>query len=551
MAELQRITGKLFGETADPTDDLILGPQIGQFGSALAGTYNGTADVATIQSLPAWSQGFIGAVTPNNQYPPLPEVTGALKVLSHQENYILQHGIAEWDSATDYYTNCYCSYNGEIYKSLQDNNTNNQPDTSPTYWTLYGDFANKNLSNLTNVGNAKLQYAPFAINTGSTSSGKNNTLTYSGADITCAPCTITTADGRTTSFDSSATYSITTEGDGDYYIFKNIETGTLSLVREYEFAISNNYGEKNIARQSLTTSNFASNPQNAFDGNIDTYASTGLQITIANNAYIGQANLLKPIKLIKMRQGLSAATICTSYKLQYSNDNGSTWNDIQTVTGGSYSPYGEAQSVPVNTYTPTGSSHRFRVLAVTFAGTQGSQGWAVSELELYARTTYWLDTSASPAVLKVYDLATDTYSVNNDLVCIGQCSVISSAVTSITNNLFNDNGYSDGTATEGGFAMPSNTIYNYVVGASGSHYVAPANGYISASGNTNDTNAIIQMGVLSNYIGIISRYFSYGGDGYGARVQMPVKKGDIFFVRYSTSLQYLRFIYAIGSEREA
>ena len=85
MTKLTRITGKVFGATADPTDDPTLGPEIGQFGSALAGTYNGTSDVATIQALPAWSNGFIDAVTPTNQYPPLPEMTGALKVLSHQE----------------------------------------------------------------------------------------------------------------------------------------------------------------------------------------------------------------------------------------------------------------------------------------------------------------------------------------------------------------------------------------------------------------------------------------------------------------------------------
>ena len=111
MTNLQRITGKTFGETATAIGN---DPQIGQFGSAKAGTYIGTTDVATIQSLPAWSNGFVDSVTPTTQFPPLPEVTGALKVLSHQENYILQHGIPEWDSATDYHTNCYCSKNGKV-----------------------------------------------------------------------------------------------------------------------------------------------------------------------------------------------------------------------------------------------------------------------------------------------------------------------------------------------------------------------------------------------------------------------------------------------------
>jgi len=547
MSKISRITGKIFGETASA---IGVDPEIGQFGSALAGTYNGTTDTATIQSLPAWSNGFIDCVTPNEQFPPLPEMTGFGKVLSQQQCYILQQGVPEWDSATDYHTNGFCSYDGIIYVSLADNNLNNQPDISPTKWEEYGtgDYANQDLSNLTSLGNSKLQYAPFAINTGSTSSGKNNTLTYSGADITCAPCTITTCDGRTTSFDSSATYSITTEGDGDYYIFKNIETGALSLVREYEFAISNNYGEKNIARQSLTTSNFANNPQNAFDRNLNSVATTGTSITIANNAFIGQAAVQKPIKRVRIHQGEQAVNYCPSFRLQYSNDNGATWNTIQTTTDGVTNSW---QALQVSTYAPTGSDHRFRVLAVTFGGTQGTNQWVVSELELYARTTYWLDTSASPAVLKVYDLATDTYSVNNDLVCIGQCSVVSSAVTSITNNLFNDNGYSDGTATEGGFAMPSNQVYQYTIGASNAYYVAPGNGWVSAAGGIGDQNTIVQLVGISTIAGSCSRYFSYSGVGFGGRVLMPVRKGDIFQFRYSGTPAFLEFCYTQGSEREA
>lgn len=166
MAKLTRLTGKVFGQTADATGQ---DPEIGQFGSAKAGTYVGTGDVATIQSLPAWSNGWIDAVTPSQQFPTLPEMTGVHKVLSYQNAYILQQGVPEWDSATTYYENGFCSYNGSIYVSLIDNNTNIQPDSNTSVWSVYGtgDYANKDLSNLTTKGHTKLQYAPFAINTGS------------------------------------------------------------------------------------------------------------------------------------------------------------------------------------------------------------------------------------------------------------------------------------------------------------------------------------------------------------------------------------------------
>lgn len=132
--QYQRFTPKLFGETALATG---ADPQISQFGSALAGTFLGTTDPNTIQNLTAWSSGFIGAVTPSEQFPALPEMTGALKVLSYLINTNLQQGVAEWDSGTDYYTNNFCSRNGRVYFSNTDNNQGNDPLTDTTNWSDY------------------------------------------------------------------------------------------------------------------------------------------------------------------------------------------------------------------------------------------------------------------------------------------------------------------------------------------------------------------------------------------------------------------------------
>lgn len=131
MSKLTRVTAKVFGATADGT---LADPEIGQFGSAKAGTYVGTGDVATIQNLSAWSNGWIDAVTPTQQFPTLPERTGVDKVLSYQNAYVLQQGIPEWDSATDYYTNGFCSKNGKIYFSKTDNNVNHDPETDTVNW---------------------------------------------------------------------------------------------------------------------------------------------------------------------------------------------------------------------------------------------------------------------------------------------------------------------------------------------------------------------------------------------------------------------------------
>lgn len=141
MTKYTRVTGVVFGSSANASGD---DPEIGQFGSALAGTYNGTTDIATIQALPAWQDGFIGCVTPNTQFPPLPEMTGFGKVLSQQICYLLQQGIPEYDSGTTYYTGNWVSYNSSIYVSKADNISNVLP-TNTTYWSKFTGGSSRNL----------------------------------------------------------------------------------------------------------------------------------------------------------------------------------------------------------------------------------------------------------------------------------------------------------------------------------------------------------------------------------------------------------------------
>lgn len=131
MATLTRVTGKVFGGEA-PLD------QIGQFGSALAGTKLNTQDVATIQALDAYSQGWGSAVISTRNFPPIEEVNGALKTISYQACYLLQEGIPTYDINTEY-------SNTSIVKSISGNelilyvsNTNGNignPLTDSTYWS--------------------------------------------------------------------------------------------------------------------------------------------------------------------------------------------------------------------------------------------------------------------------------------------------------------------------------------------------------------------------------------------------------------------------------
>lgn len=100
-------------------------------------------------------------------------------------------------------------------------------------------------------------------------------------------------------------------------------------------------------------------------------------------------------------------------------------------------------------------------------------------------------------------------------------------------------------------AMPSNTYTDLTLGASGTTYTAPANGYfcikISNEGNTGDYQSYCQ----TSYGGRI-QLTSYSYCSHGGAI-VPMLKGQTmtFIYEGSTSDRSLIFVYAQGSESEA
>lgn len=130
---LTRVTGKVFASDAQA----VVGG-IGQFGSAATGTPNPTTDIATIQALQAYLDGWGSAIISSRNYPPIEEVNGVLKTISYQACYLLQEGIPEYDINTEYSnTSIVKSISGNelsFYISLQNNNVGNAL-TNTTYWS--------------------------------------------------------------------------------------------------------------------------------------------------------------------------------------------------------------------------------------------------------------------------------------------------------------------------------------------------------------------------------------------------------------------------------
>lgn len=133
MPRLTRVHQKVFASNAANN---------GVFGSLQAGNPQTSNDVATLQSLSAFENGWNDAIEQGDKLPPLEEFQGIQYGISYQQAYMLQEGIAEWDASTPYYkgslVKTISGSSFKLYCSLSDNNTGNIV-TNTTYWKLVMD----------------------------------------------------------------------------------------------------------------------------------------------------------------------------------------------------------------------------------------------------------------------------------------------------------------------------------------------------------------------------------------------------------------------------
>lgn len=118
MAKITRVSAKIFGASAGAD-------QIKQFGSLSAGTPLSSTDPATIQALSNWLTGWYGAVIGGNS-PAIEDVNAMSYVFAYQLAYLMQAGVAEWDSGTTYYIGSLVNDGtGVVYVSITNANLNN------------------------------------------------------------------------------------------------------------------------------------------------------------------------------------------------------------------------------------------------------------------------------------------------------------------------------------------------------------------------------------------------------------------------------------------
>lgn len=133
MAKIARKTQKIFAGGASNN---------GQFGSAQVGTKVLSNDPTILQSLSAFTTGWLSATISAENLPPLEEFQALDYLNTYQLSYLFQEGIPEWDSGTTYFINSIVKKSGtvQLYGSITDNNTGNAL-TDPTNWVLLIDLA--------------------------------------------------------------------------------------------------------------------------------------------------------------------------------------------------------------------------------------------------------------------------------------------------------------------------------------------------------------------------------------------------------------------------
>lgn len=126
MPRQARKTAQIFGSNAGAN-------QLAVIGSIAAGSPQYSSDPAVIQSLANYLSGWFNVAVGQNS-PAIEDMNSLCYLFAYQISYIMQLGLAEWDSATTYYIGSLAQDgSGNIYTSLQNNNLN-QALTNAAYW---------------------------------------------------------------------------------------------------------------------------------------------------------------------------------------------------------------------------------------------------------------------------------------------------------------------------------------------------------------------------------------------------------------------------------
>ena len=529
-SNLPRVTHKIFAENAAPEN-------IGQFGSALAGSPNTTSDIAEIQALPAWGEGWAGAVISERDYPALEEMTGVQKVASQQIGYIFQKGIPEWDVQTTYYTNSFCQVSGVIYKSLTDGNLGNNPTTSETNWTpleLGNSGAGQPIGSLF-WSFAAADYVPdYALACDGTEYSSamftglwNSYLTADVPKLLTKNYTQYQAD--ITAYGSCAAFgvehSISAVHSGTTITEVAVTTATwenkVSDVGEYVFSYDGTDWSLNSEVVTLADYGVILTGEAASGDTVTvTYAyGTHFKVPKINNTIYQGVTETVPVV------GNGKTLGCTGINSSSTAVNfGTTYSAADGFNGRS-----DAYGANISYKNVSGDVGQLGNIGVT---TDGEKSGLVAKLS----------DNVATITLRCFVVVANKSDNEAEFDWSQWASSLAGKA-----NIDASNFSSEGKSLLSGLGMPSNKYIDLALGASDTTYTAPANGYYNIAmkfGNSYSSSSYLALSTTSLQIQHYPQSW--------CRVFVPVKKGDNLNLSYSGQLtvDIFRFIYAEGSKED-
>lgn len=213
MAKILRATQKQFGSLATSNE-------LAKFGSLAAGTpvrYDAsTVTPALIQSLSNFLTGWFGAVIGGNS-PAIEDMNSLCYLFAYQLGYILQQGIAEWDSGTTYFIGSKVTSGGMTYTSLTDTNLNNAVTDTANWVPPNGSVQTKAATYTALNSDSLIKVSATHTETLPTSPLVGQRISYVKTDSSAT--TVTFASGATT-ISGAATTTLTLTQQYSFYTFQ-------------------------------------------------------------------------------------------------------------------------------------------------------------------------------------------------------------------------------------------------------------------------------------------------------------------------------------------
>ena len=160
---------------------------------------------------------------------------------------------------------------------------------------------------------------------------------------------------------------------------------------------------------------------------------------------------------------------------------------------------------------------------------------------------HWFNADSSTRILTIdgtLKSSTPTADANNTEVAT--TAWVNTAITSKAASTNADNFSVAGKAVLAGMGMPSSKYLDVTVGANGTTYTAPANGYFFSTGNFNQDNGAVRLLNDSKHSFGTS---SHAGKAWYYAVFVPCQKGDkVAFFYQSVGDVKLTFLYAEGDQ---